>query len=123
MGRHIDAPFSISYRFIRYGGTDNLHAGIQDCRVERKTTGFRIRLIGYLHFTQHIDVVSPQLCNALEERTVVDTVFAESLDNNPAPETGLRAPGPDFLDALLLKTRGNDALRCGQTFPVRVQCP
>ena len=35
--------------------------------------------ISSLHFTQHISVVSPQLCDALEKRTVVDTAFAESL--------------------------------------------
>src|ERR1700730_6608108 len=95
MGRHIDASIAISCRFSRHCGTYNLHADIQNCWVERITIKLGIRPVGYLHLTQHICVASPQLCNALEERTIVDTVFAES-QIIILPRYLLRATGLDF---------------------------
>src|ERR1700694_2168101 len=99
--RHIDAPVTIQGGFIGYCGTHNLYARIQNCQVNRMTIELGGRAIDYTHLTQHLQVVAPQLCNALEEGTVVNTVFAESQIVIWAGDL-LRAPGLDFLDHRLL---------------------
>lgn len=78
MRRHEDVLFAVSRRFSLNSGSRDLQAGIQASRMNLIGTKFRFRLLENSHFTQHISVVPPQLSNALEKRTVMDTAFTQS---------------------------------------------
>src|ERR1700682_1946627 len=76
--RHVGVFFAVFGRINRNSGSRNLQAGIQARRVNLIGTKFSFRPLGNSHFTQHVSVVPPQLSNALEKRTVVDTAFTQS---------------------------------------------
>src|ERR1700674_4170149 len=76
--RHVDVLFVVSGCISRNRGSRNLQAGIETRRMDLIGTKLCVRPVWNPDFTHHILILSPQLCNALEKRTVVDTAFAQS---------------------------------------------
>jgi hypothetical protein len=81
-----------------------------------------IRPLSSLDFTQHLSVVSPQLCDALEKRTVVDAAFTESLIIVLARDS-LQALSLDLRKHLRPYKRGDAAVLLRTNLPYRMQRP
>src|ERR1019366_151053 len=78
-GRQVDSPSVIPSRIRGNRGPENLQPGIENGRGNLRAMNVCLRLIGHLHFTQHLSVVPPQPGDAPKERPIVDATFAESL--------------------------------------------
>src|SRR5208337_2567052 len=77
-GRQVNSLSAAFSRSGRNRSPENLQPRIKHYRVNLPASKARLRPIGRLHLSQHLSVASPQLGDALKERTVVDATFLES---------------------------------------------